>query len=54
VKLREEYELHVQRLMMKLTQEQQARTTAEDKLEEAYHKLWNSGNGKGTGELVLF
>ena len=40
VKLREEYELHVQRLMLKLTQEQQARTTVEEKLEEAYHKLW--------------
>ena len=35
VKLRQEYESHVQRLMYKLTQEQQARTQAEDRLEEA-------------------
>jgi hypothetical protein len=36
IKLREEYELHVQVLMLKLTQEQQARTLIEDKLEDAY------------------
>jgi hypothetical protein len=36
LKLREEYELHVQRLMLKLTQEQQARNIVEDKLEDAY------------------
>ena len=36
IKLREEYELHVQVLMMKLTQEQQSRTIIEDKLEDAY------------------
>lgn len=36
IKLREEYELHVQVLMLKLTQEQQARTVIEDKLEDAY------------------
>jgi hypothetical protein len=41
-KLREEYELHVQRLMLKLTQEQQARTIIEDKLEDAYLKLWQN------------
>ncbi len=46
VKLREEYELHVQRLMMKLSQEQQTRTQVEDKLEEAYHKLWQNQSGK--------
>lgn len=39
IKLREEYELHVQVLMMKLTQEQQARTIIEDKLEDAYVRL---------------
>jgi hypothetical protein len=33
--------------MMKLTQEQQARTQVEDKLEEAYHKLWQQQGGKG-------
>jgi hypothetical protein len=35
IHLRQEYESHVQRLMYKLTQEQQARTQVEDKLEEA-------------------
>lgn len=44
--MREDYEKHVQRLMHKLMQEQQARVEIEDKLEEAmvmilfyHHKL---------------
>lgn len=44
VKLREEYEMHVQRLMLKLTQEQQMRSVVEDKLEDAYSKLWHYTN----------
>jgi hypothetical protein len=34
-RLREDYEKHVQRLMYKLTQEQQIRTHVEERLEEA-------------------
>lgn len=40
LKLREDYELHVQRLMLKLTQEQQARTIVEDQLDNATVRLF--------------
>eukprot|EP01031_Cornospumella_fuschlensis_P046550 gene46550-57002_t len=40
VKLREEYEGQVQRLMTKLVTEQQVRANLEEKLEEAYNKIW--------------
>lgn len=39
LKLREDYEVHIQRLMLKLTQEQQARTILEDQLENATRKV---------------
>jgi uncharacterized small protein (DUF1192 family) len=40
LKLREEYEMHIERLMLKLTQEQQARTILEDQLESAMRKVF--------------
>lgn len=40
VKLREDYEVHIERLMLKLTQEQQARTILEDQLENAMRKVF--------------
>eukprot|EP00981_Chlorochromonas_danica_P011041 scaffold3645_cov244-Ochromonas_danica.AAC.2 len=41
VKLREEYETYVQRLMVKLTHEQQTRAMLEEKLEDVYARLAN-------------
>lgn len=41
IRLRDDYESHVQRLMMKLSREQQARIQAEDSLEDALQRLWN-------------
>lgn len=40
LKLREDYETHIERLMLKLTQEQQARTILEDQLESAMRKVF--------------
>lgn len=40
LKLREDYEMHIERLMLKLTQEQQARTILEDQLESAMRKVF--------------
>ena len=41
IRLRDDYEAHVQRLMMKLSREQQARIQAEDSLEDALQRLWS-------------
>jgi kinesin family protein 5 len=40
LKLREDYETHIERMMLKLTQEQQARTILEDQLESAMRKVF--------------
>jgi hypothetical protein len=40
LQLREDYELHIERLMLKLTQEQQARAILEDQLEAATKKMY--------------
>ena len=45
-RLRDDYETHVQRLMMKLTREQQARIQAEDSLEDALQRLWSDEEEK--------
>lgn len=48
-KLREEYESYIQRLMVKVLEEQQHRCLLEDKLEEFNRKNWRTISTEGSG-----
>jgi hypothetical protein len=54
IKMREEYEGHVSRLMTKLTKEQEARTQLENRLEDALNRLYRQPKSAGTGFLSGF
>lgn len=52
-KLREEYESYIQRLMVKVLEEQQHRCLLEDKLEEFNSRNWRATSSDSTGADVF-